>query len=137
MIELSLIKEAERLLAEGQLSQRRIAATVGISRATVGAIAAGRRPDYEAIRAARAGELEPSGPPARCPNCGGLVYTPCRLCQVRSMKNQEAEVARKARRQARQRAVARLLAAVASQQRQSPPADFYLPVDGAGPSDCK
>ena len=23
------------------------------------------------------------GPPRRCPNCGGLVYVPCRLCRVR------------------------------------------------------
>jgi len=137
MIALSLVQEAERLLAEGQLSQRRIAATVGISRATVGAIAAGKRPDYEARRAARAGELEPLGPPARCPTCGGMVYTPCQLCRVRLIKNREEEVARTARRQARQRAARRLLAAVANHQREEPPSDPYLPVGGSGPSDCK
>ncbi len=55
MLPLGKVKEAERLLARGGLSHRKIAALVGISRATVGAIAAGRRPDYEARWAARTG----------------------------------------------------------------------------------
>ena len=53
MIAAAKIKEVERLLAENQLSHRKIAKATGISRATVGAIASGRRPDYEALRQAR------------------------------------------------------------------------------------
>lgn len=72
----------KKLLAEGRLSQRKIAHLTGISRATVGLIAAGRRreptpgPGLEADG--------PQGVPVRCPTCGGLVYAPCRLCQVRA-----------------------------------------------------
>lgn len=86
MLAPEMVHEVRRLLAEGRLSQRRIARRLGISRNTVGAIAGGQRPDHDSLR--RGGEevppAESSGPPQRCPGCGGLVYLPCRLCQVRS-----------------------------------------------------
>lgn len=72
----------KKLLAEGRLSQRKIAQLTGISRATIGLIAAGRRREP-----APGDGLETEGPhsiPVRCPTCGGLVYAPCRLCQVRA-----------------------------------------------------
>jgi hypothetical protein len=143
MIALMKIKEAERLLAEGKLSHRKIALAVGISRATVGGIASGRRPDYEARQRARAVANEPLGPLARCPGCGGLVYMPCRLCTVRKMKVFEREVARAGRRHARELAQRRLLAAVrrASQQRAAAVVGSgpYFPAaePAGGASDCK
>jgi transcriptional regulator with XRE-family HTH domain len=87
MIAPSVVQEVRRLLAEGNFSQRRIAKLTGISRGTVGAIAAGRRPDYESLRPTANDELpEPSGPPQRCPGCGGMVYLPCRLCRTRALR---------------------------------------------------
>jgi hypothetical protein len=84
MIAPSLVHQVKRLLAEGKYSQRKIARITGVSRGTVGAIASGKRPDYEAMARERETELEqPTGPPERCPGCGGLVYMPCRLCRVR------------------------------------------------------
>ena len=59
MIAPAKVMETERLLAVGKLSQRKIAALVGVSRATVSAIAAGTRPDYEARRLARLDEERP------------------------------------------------------------------------------
>jgi transcriptional regulator with XRE-family HTH domain len=112
MLALARVKEVERLLAEGNLSQRKIARLLRVSRATVSAIAAGRRPDYEAQLAARASEFEPLGPIERCPGCGGMVYTPCRLCLVRKLKEQEETRLRVLRRQAREQARRRLLLAV-------------------------
>jgi DNA-binding XRE family transcriptional regulator len=94
MIAPSVVHEIKRLLAEGKYSQRRIARITGVSRGTVGAIASGKRPDYETR--ARDPELEleqPTGPPRRCPGCGGLVYLPCRLCHVRKLVA-EARIAR-------------------------------------------
>jgi transcriptional regulator with XRE-family HTH domain len=91
MLAMAKIKEAERLLLECRLSQRKIAALVGISRATVSAIAGGRRPDYEARLAARAIELEPLGPIVRCGGCGGRVYSPCRACRVRADQDRKRE----------------------------------------------
>jgi transcriptional regulator with XRE-family HTH domain len=86
MIDANVVGEVQNLLAAGEMSQRAIARILGISRGTVDAIAAGKRPDYEAIRRSRqeneTGD-EPIGPPMRCPTCGGLVYMPCRLCAVR------------------------------------------------------
>ena len=98
MLAMAKVKEAERLLLEGRLSQRKIAAFVGISRATVSAIARGRRADYEARLAARASELEPLGPIARCSGCGGRVYSPCRACCVRADQDRKSEADRAVRR---------------------------------------
>ncbi len=107
MIVQGKVREVERLLAGGSLSQRKIAKMLGISRAVVGAIAAGERPDYEAIRQARQEDNpEPLGPLGRCPGCGGLVYSPCRLCRVRMIKDRERRLVREARRKAHQQSVA-------------------------------
>jgi hypothetical protein len=80
------------MLAEGDLSQRRIAERTGVSRGTVGAIALGRRPDHEDRRQARCGGFStaddfssPSRPPERCPECGGMVQMPCLACRVRGL----------------------------------------------------
>ncbi|HBO45331.1 MAG TPA: hypothetical protein DD670_15660 [Planctomycetaceae bacterium] len=85
MIAPVVIDQIRRLLAERKLSQRKIAALVGASRGTVAGVARGDRPDYEAIRRKRQAQKDPlpRGPLVRCPTCGGKVYMPCRLCQMR------------------------------------------------------
>ncbi len=86
MIAPSVANQIKRLLSEGRYSQRKIARMTGVSRGTVGAIATGKRPDYEALARQRQTELEePTGPPQRCPGCGGFVYMPCRVCRVRKL----------------------------------------------------
>lgn len=141
MIDLAKIKEAERMLAEGTFSHRKIAKAVGISRATVGKIASGERPDYEARRLARASEPEPTGPLTRCSGCGGMVHTPCRLCRIRKLKAQQQEVARAVRRRTREQALRRLVAAVrkASQEREAAQhaADHLPAAATGGASDCR
>lgn len=112
MLAQAKVKEVELLLAEGKLSQRKIAKATGVSRGTVGAIASGRRPDYEERIRARAEELQPLGPVERCQTCGGRVHMPCRLCRVRKLKAQQEATLRAMRRQAREQAVRRLLTAV-------------------------
>jgi len=84
MISPEIVQEIKRLLADGSYSGRQIARLVGVSRGTVAAIAQGKRPDYEALRAQREMGQQPLGPLERCPGCGGMVYMPCRLCRVRS-----------------------------------------------------
>jgi hypothetical protein len=84
MIEPQLVEQVERLLAEGKLSYRKIARFTGVSRGTIGAIASGRR----RIQPRRMFFWEdepmvPDVPPQRCPDCGGMVYLPCRLCRTR------------------------------------------------------
>ena len=83
MISPQIVAEVRRLLAEGKHSHREIARLTGICRGTVGAIASGRRPDYEPPDEEEDEGEGPMGPPRRCPNCGGLVFVPCRLCRVR------------------------------------------------------
>ena len=87
MLNPAIVQEVYRLLEEGKLSHRRIAKATGISRTSVGAIANGRRPDY----AQPPSEEFPlfTGPALRCSGCGGMVYMPCQLCQVRAMKRKE------------------------------------------------
>jgi transcriptional regulator with XRE-family HTH domain len=94
MLCVAKVQEVERLLAETELSFRKIAVAAGVSRATVGAIASGKRPDYEARRRARALECEPLVPVVRCPGCGYRVYSPCVACRVRAKQEQEREMAR-------------------------------------------
>jgi hypothetical protein len=85
MISESLVSEVKRLVAEGRLSQRKIARLTGVSRGTVGAIAAGRRCDHPRPPSPDDEIDEPPGPPERCPGCGAIVYPPCRLCRLRSL----------------------------------------------------
>jgi hypothetical protein len=75
------VLHVERLLAQGDLSQRQIACLAGVGRASVAAIAETRR-----CHLPEDGMLGTSSHPARCPGCGGLVlFLPCRLCHVRSL----------------------------------------------------
>ena len=85
MLAAETVREIERLLAQEKISQRKIAELLGVSRGTVGAIASGKRPDYDALFRQNDDEPdEPTGPPERCPGCGGLVYMPCLLCRLRN-----------------------------------------------------
>ena len=131
------VEQTRQMLCETSLSQRAIAKLLGVSRATVSAIASGRRPDYEARRQARVVIDESLGPVVRCPECGGRVHAPCRLCLVRKLKAQEAHTARAFRRKARELAARRLLAAVRKANRDGQPSNPYLLADEVGTSDCK
>ena len=87
MISFDVADEIERLLGEGNISQRKIAARLGVSRGTVNAIARGKRPDYRARRRQRDDDfIAPSGPVARCPTCGAKVVMPCLACRVRALQ---------------------------------------------------
>ena len=112
MIALEKFEKAERLLALDKLSLRRIATMVGISRATVSAIAKGEYQIREVQKHAREDCFLPSGPVARCTTCGGLVQIPCLACRVEKLKELERQMLRTVRRKARERALCRLLHAV-------------------------
>jgi len=117
MLAIAKVKEVERLLAAGQLSQRKIAKTTGVSRGIVGAIASGRRPDYETRMLARSEENEPLGPVERCAGCGGRVHMPCRLCRVRKLKAQREAALLHFRRQANEKRARKLLTAIRTRAR--------------------
>lgn len=76
-------QHAQRLLDEGELSQRAIARQARVSRETVNAMATGRRPRDHSLRAAQAksNQPPPRGPLQRC-SCGRLVEMPCHACRV-------------------------------------------------------
>ncbi len=96
MLAPSLVKRIRDLLAEGKWSQRKIARELGTSRGTVGAIAAGHRPDYSRPTKQKP-PIRPIGPPERCPGCGGIVYMPCRTCLVRETVTRQSIAARRQR----------------------------------------
>jgi hypothetical protein len=83
MLSTALVHEIDRLLREGELSQRQIAARLRVSRGTVGAIASGERGLHGKERRKTYTPLTPSSPPTRCPRCGYRVYVPCIICSVR------------------------------------------------------
>ncbi|MEN6449888.1 MAG: hypothetical protein ABFC96_05290 [Thermoguttaceae bacterium] len=85
MISPKTVAEVERLLKEEKLSYRETARRVGINRGTVGIIARGQRPDYEALRQARRKWLPQKREKAaqHCPECHALVYLPCVACETR------------------------------------------------------
>jgi len=84
MLPLVVVQEVRRLLDERELSQRKIANKLRISRGTIGAIASGRRGMY-----GREPDLERPTlcclelPAERCRGCGATVYKPCVLCSAR------------------------------------------------------
>jgi len=89
MIATTLVDEIRRLLQEGQLSQRKIAARMGVSRGTVNAIAQGKRTDRIPRWQKDGGDFTPpAGLYVRCPTCGGMVQMPCLLCYLRAKANQ-------------------------------------------------
>ncbi len=94
MLSLALVEEIRRLLVEGQLSHRKIAAKLSVSRGTVGAIASGRRgmfghePDADGLSLNSQSALA-----ERCPTCGARVYKPCLLCRSREYKRRQERLA--------------------------------------------
>ena len=85
MLAEAVVEQIRDLLAIGELSQRKIARRLGVSRGSVNAISQDRRPDYsQSARAAGDGFPQPEGVPRRCPGCGGMVQMPCLLCYVRA-----------------------------------------------------
>jgi len=96
MLDPALIMEVKRLLKQTSFSQRKIAMLTGVSRASIGAIASGRRPEYPARCNPQRDEEEeiPRGPLERCRSCGGLVFMPCLLCRVRAIKRKERDQCR-------------------------------------------
>ena len=112
MIAFAKFTEAHRLLAEGNLSRRKIAAIVGISRSTVSAIATGDYVERLARRQPRTdANPAPRGPLARCPECGGMVYMPCWACHVRALKEKEQAERRATRHRAKRKQQQELLTA--------------------------
>jgi hypothetical protein len=84
----ALILEIDRLLREGKLSHRKIAARLHVSRGTVGAIASGRRGLYGKDSHDYHDSPLPESPPTRCHHCGYRVYLPCRICLARKLRQQ-------------------------------------------------
>jgi hypothetical protein len=83
MLSPAKVEEVRRLLARGNVSQRKIARLLDVSRGSVNAIASGKRPDYP-VKEPDEDDLRCWLPPVRCSGCGGMVYAPCRLCRVRA-----------------------------------------------------
>jgi hypothetical protein len=86
MLALSVVEEIDRLLQEGELSQRRIAERLKVSRGTVLAIASGQRGLHGRTPEDEAASDTPTLPAERCPNCGFLVYKPCLVCRTREYR---------------------------------------------------
>lgn len=86
MLALSLVIEVDRLLKVGELSQRQIAARLGVSRGIVSAIANGQRALYGRTNEADQASDAPTLPAERCPKCGFLVHMPCLVCRTREYR---------------------------------------------------
>ena len=85
MLAPAMVAEIEDLLSAGTLSQRKIAQRLSVSRGTVNAIALGKRPCRTDRQHADVFGFS-SGPPQRCPGCGGMVHMPCLLCRIRAIR---------------------------------------------------
>ena len=85
MIAPTIVQKIRQFLDGGELSQRKIARRLGVSRGTVLSIARGRRSHDSA---GRQGDdfFDPDAPAERCRSCGGMVKMPCLLCHIRRLK---------------------------------------------------
>jgi hypothetical protein len=86
MLPTALIHDIDLLLKVGELSHRKIAIRLGVSRGTVSAIANGRRGLYGKEPDDGRSSLAPASPPKRCNCCGYRVYLPCLICEARQHK---------------------------------------------------
>ncbi len=98
MLPLTVVLEIRRLLSESELSQRAIAARMGVARDTVRAVASGRRSleprTADQNRTPRRYYSKPVIVPQRCAGCGGLVHIPCRLCRIREYQRRNELIRR-------------------------------------------
>ena len=85
MIAPAVVQKIRQFLAGGELSQRKIAQRLRVSRGTVLSIARGRRSDDSTDRQGE-GFFDPDAAPERCRGCGGMVKMPCLLCHIRRLK---------------------------------------------------
>lgn len=89
------IKEIQRLLAEGTISQRQIAKKLGVARGTVNAIANGTRGGHgretRGLNNSKTGKSDWSAelPQGRCPACGVVGYVPCIACEARAFQRRQ------------------------------------------------
>lgn len=89
---LSKVVEVQQLLSAGDLSRRKIAKQVGISRGVVNAIANGTR----GIFGREPTEDPATLAPCRCAQCGELVYPPCVACRAREYRSRQIAQRRRA-----------------------------------------
>lgn len=97
MLSTALIMEVRRELDRGELSFREISKRVGVSRGIIAAMAKGERGNHGRLFAEEGDRSHPRRPlasPTRCPECGGLVYAPCRLCEARACRKRTLEMRR-------------------------------------------
>lgn len=95
MIAQEIIREIEQLLHRGDLSRRKIAHQLGVSRGTVNAVANGTRARRNARRVGPIDRFEPPhGPPRRCPTCGRLVQMPCLACHLQKLSARRRNASR-------------------------------------------
>jgi len=87
MIDNTVIKKIQTLVQQGQMSQRKIAKLLGVSRGTVQAVAHGKRTLHRNPSANH--WIAPSGQPQRCPKCGSCVRMPCLACQLYDILNKQ------------------------------------------------
>src|SRR3954453_17360197 len=88
MLTTDLIREIDRLLQTGELSRRRIADHLGVSRGTANSVANGHRGLHGRGPNSHYSPL-PSSPPVRCGRCGYRVYLPFIICRVRDHKHRQ------------------------------------------------
>jgi hypothetical protein len=91
------LDRVRQLLADGKLSQRKIARLTGVSRGTISALAHGKWRRYEPRPRESDTPFDPDGIPVRCNGCGGMVLMPCLACHVRKLR-ERGEQRRKLRR---------------------------------------
>jgi hypothetical protein len=91
MLSSSIVQEIERLLAGGEMSNRAIAAKVGVGKSTVNVIAKGERiPKRRREEVADRHLFRPVSPPQRCVRCGSFVHLPCLICDARLYRAQKS-----------------------------------------------
>ena len=85
MLSQDVVIEIARLLFEGELSHRQIAARLGVGRSTVDAIASGRRGLHGSDHRTEYSPPSAAGGamPERCPHCGARIFPPCIACRAR------------------------------------------------------
>ncbi len=105
MLSNALLDRIRQMLAEGTLSQRKIARLTGVSRGTIGALAHGKIARRAPQPRGCDEPFDAAGLPVRCAGCGGMVLMPCLHCRIQNIREREALLLRRRAMQSQSRGI--------------------------------
>ena len=92
MLSRAVVEQIGQMLEEGNLSDRKIAMTIGVSRVTVDKIHSGVRGGWcreDRVASNKSNSKQPTSEEGLCEGCGHVVPLPCVYCGAEAHRRQQ------------------------------------------------